>query len=154
MAGLAFAAIYREGFETVLFYQALLLDDQSSAVLAGFTPGLVLILLVGAAIIRLGVKLPLKKVFAITNGILVWLAFVFLGKGLYNLQEAGLFAPRPIGWMPDHEALRQLLGFYPLAETILAQLTFAGFLTCTWLFYRRRIARKSAVATVGVPAKV
>ena len=154
MAGLAFAAIYREGFETVLFYQALLLDDQSSAVLAGFTPGLVLILLVGAAIIRLGVKLPLKKVFAITNGILVWLAFVFLGKGLYNLQEAGLFAPRPIGWMPDHEALRQLLGFYPLAETILAQLTFAGFITCTWLFYRRRIARRSAVATVGVPAKV
>lgn len=154
MAGLAFAAIYREGFETVLFYQALLLDEQSSAVLAGFAPGLVLILLVGAAIIRLGVKLPLKKVFAITNGILVWLAFVFLGKGLYNLQEAGLFAPRPIGWMPDHEALRQLLGFYPLAETVLAQLAFAAFIACTWVFYRRRIARRQTVAPVGVPAKV
>jgi high-affinity iron transporter len=154
MAGLAFAAIYREGFETVLFYQALLLDDGSSAVLAGFAPGLMLILIIGAAIIRLGVKLPLKKVFGITNTILVWLAFVFLGKGLYNLQEAGLFAPRPIGWLPDNAVLRQLLGFYPLAETILAQLAFATFVACTWVFYRRRIARSRALAPIAVPAKV
>lgn len=154
MAGLAFAAIYREGFETVLFYQALLFDGHSAAVFAGFAPGLVLILLIGTVIIRLGTRLPLKRVFAITNGILVWLAFVFLGKGLYNLQEAGLFAPRPIGWMPDHEALRQFLGFYPLAETVLAQLAFVAFIVFTWMFYRRRIARLRTLAPAGVPAKV
>jgi high-affinity iron transporter len=149
MAGLAFAAIYREGFETVLFYQALLLDDGSAAVAAGFAPGLVLILVVGGAILRMGVKLPLKQVFAITNAILVWLAFVFLGKGLYNLQEAGLFAPRPIGWMPDHEALRQLFGFYPLAETVTAQVLFVTLITATWLVYRRRMARSAAAVAAG-----
>ncbi|MGH7501178.1 MAG: FTR1 family iron permease [Longimicrobiales bacterium] len=153
MAGLAFAAVYREGFETVLFYQTLLMDDHSVAVFAGFAPGLVLILLTGTAIIRLGVKLPLKNVFAITNGILVWLAFVFLGKGLYNLQEAGLFAPRPIRWLPDHEALRQLFGFYPLAETVLAQSVFITFIAFTWLFYRRRIAHLRAVSRAGIPSR-
>ena len=34
--GLAFAAVYREGFETVLFYQALMFDAGPGPVLAGF----------------------------------------------------------------------------------------------------------------------
>jgi len=138
MAGLAFAAVYREGFETVLFYQALLYDSSSPAVLAGFVPGLLIILGVGFAIIRAGVKLPLRRLFAVTNTILLYLALVFTGKGIYNLQEAGLFAPHPVRWAPDHEALRQLLGFYPLAETILAQLAFAVLMAGTYVYYRRR----------------
>lgn len=140
MAGLAFAAVYREGFETVLFYQALLFDAGPMAVAAGFLPGLVLIVGVGAGILRLGLELPLKKVFAATNAILLYLAFVFLGKGLYNLQEAGLFAPRPVSWIPDHEALRQVFGLYPIAETVIAQGLFLGLLGATYLLYRSRRA--------------
>lgn len=139
MAGLAFAAVYREGFETVLFYQALLFDAGPLAVVAGFVPGLVLIVGVGAGILRVGLKLPLKKVFAATNAILLYLAFVFLGKGLYNLQEAGLFAPRPMSWVPDHEALRQLFGLYPIAETLIAQAAFLGLLATTYFVYRSRL---------------
>jgi hypothetical protein len=56
--------------------------------------------------------------------------------------------------MPDHEALRQFLGFYPLAETVLAQLAFVAFIVFTWMFYRRRIARLRTLAPAGVPAKV
>lgn len=138
MAGLAFAAVYREGFETVLFYQALLFDAGAGAVAAGFVPGLLLILAVGAGILKVGLKLPLKKVFGITNAILLYLAFVFLGKGLYNLQEAGLFTPRPVSWIPDHEALRQLLGLYPIVETLAAQLVFLFALGTAWTLYRGR----------------
>lgn len=145
MASLAFAAIYREGFETVLFYQALLFDTGSGAVLAGFLPGLVLILAAGVGIIRLGVRLPIKKVFGATNAVLLYLAFVFLGKGIYNLQEAGLFAPRPFAWAPDHEALRLLFGFYPLAETILAQTAFLLLLGATYAYYRRMAAPRTAL---------
>jgi FTR1 family protein len=140
MAGLAFAAIYREGFETVLFYQAIAYDSGTTAVLAGFVPGFVLICAVGFAIIRLGVKLPLRKMFAVTNGILLYLAFVLLGKGFYNLQEAGLFAPHHITWMPDTAALRQIFGLYPLAETVLAQVAFVCLVTATFIFYKRRLA--------------
>lgn len=154
MAGLAFAAVYREGFETVLFYQALLFDAGAGAVLAGFLPGLVLIVAVGAGILKLGLKLPLRQVFAATNAILLYLAFVFLGKGLYNLQEAGLFAPHPVGWMPDHEALRLAFGIYPVAETLLAQATFLLLLGVTWGIYRSRAAgRKAAPAARAAEEK-
>jgi FTR1 family protein len=149
MAGLAFAAVYREGFETVLFYQALMFDASSTAVLAGFVPGLALIVGLGIAVLRLGVRLPLRTLFGITNFILLYLAFVFLGKGIYNLQEAGVFAPRPIGWLPDHGALRQLLGFYPLAETVLAQAGFLSLLAATWVFY---VYRRKALAVAASPA--
>jgi high-affinity iron transporter len=140
MAGLAFAAVYREGFETVLFYQALLFDVGPGAVLGGFVPGMLLILVVGFLIVRLGVRLPLRTVFGVTNAILVYLAFVFLGKGLYNLQEAGVFAPTPVRWLPDSEALRQIAGLYPVAQTLLAQTALLFGLVGSYLLYRRRAA--------------
>jgi len=136
LPALAFAAVYREGFETVLFYQALLFDVGASSVLAGFVPGAILIVAVGAGIIRLGLRLPLGKVFAATNAVLVYLAFVFTGKGLYNLQEAGLFTPHPVGWVPDSEALRLLFGLYPVAETLIGQALLAGVVGATYLYYR------------------
>jgi FTR1 family protein len=145
MAGLAFAAVYREGFETVLFYQALMFDAGAAAVLAGFAPGILVILAIGYGIVRLGLKLPLKRVFAVTGSVLLYLAFVFIGKGLYNLQEAGVFAPHPLGWAPDHEALRQLLGFFPLAETILAQSAFVVLLGTGPLWYRTRRAPEASL---------
>lgn len=144
MAGLAFAAVYREGFETVLFYHALLFDTGVAAVLAGFVPGMLLILGLGMGIIRLGLSLPLRRVFTVTNAILVYLAFTFLGKSLYNLQEAGLFAPFPVAWFPDIGWLRQLFGLYPVAETLLAQAAFLVVVGATYMVYRRAAGRSAA----------
>ncbi|HSJ14702.1 MAG TPA: FTR1 family protein [Longimicrobiales bacterium] len=138
MASLAFAAVYREGFETVLFYQALQYDVGTRAILAGFVPGAVLITALGVAIVRYGVKLPIRRVFAVTNVILLYLAFTFLGKGLYNLQEAGLFSPAPLSWLPDHQAMRQLFGIYPVVQTLAAQLAFITLVAATFLLYRVR----------------
>ncbi|HET6362841.1 MAG TPA: FTR1 family protein [Gemmatimonadota bacterium] len=151
MAGLAFAAVYREGFETVLFYQALMFDAGAAAVLAGFAPGILVILAIGYAIVKLGLKLPLKRVFAVTGSVMLYLAFVFIGKGLYNLQEAGVFAPHPLAWAPDHEALRQLLGLYPLAETMLAQAAFLLLLGAGALWYRTRRAHAAAPLQQALP---
>ncbi len=153
MAALAFAAVYREGFETVLFYQALLFDAGPASVLAGAIPGALLIGAIGVGIIRMGVKLPLRKVFAVTNAILLYLAFSFVGKGLYNLQEAGIFAPHPLRWVPDAMPLRQLFGIYPIAETLLAQLLFAAGVSLTYVYYRRRLTRpRAGAAGAGAPA--
>jgi FTR1 family protein len=146
MMGLAFAAVYREGFETVLFYQALLLDAGGKAVLTGFLPGLLVISAIGWAIIRAGMKLPLKQVFAVTNTILLYLAFVFLGKGIYNLQESGAFAAHPLGWLPSHPALEQIFGFYPLAETVVAQGALGTLLAVALIVYRRQMLRARRVS--------
>lgn len=148
MATLAFAAVYREGFETVLFYQALAFDAGVGAILGGFIPGAIVIVALGIGIIRVGVKLPLKKVFAGTNALLLYLAFVFIGKGIYNLQEAGLFAANPLP-LPDHPALRQVFGFYPLAQTVAAQTAFLLLLAGTYVSYRwLRVTKPSASAQV------
>jgi high-affinity iron transporter len=104
-------------------------------------------------VIRLGVRLPLKRVFAATNAILLYLAFTFVGKGLYNLQEAGVFAPHPLPVVPDSMILRQLLGVYPMAETLVAQALFAAGVGTTYLYYRRRVARQATPrVSVSAPA--
>jgi high-affinity iron transporter len=84
------------------------------------------------------VKLPLRKLFLVTNSILLYLAFVFVGKGIYNLQEAGLFAPHPLAWAPENDLLEQVFGFYPMAETIVAQLAFVALMVATYVYYRSR----------------
>ncbi|HEY0672858.1 MAG TPA: FTR1 family protein, partial [Longimicrobiales bacterium] len=147
MMFLAFAAVYREGFETVLFYQALAFDASATAVFTGFLPGMVLITIVGALIIRAGARLPLKQMFAITNSVLVYLSFVFVGKGLYNLHEAGVFAARQLP-LPDVQVLEIVFGWYPLLETTLAQIAYLTLIAATFLFYRRRMALSSARAAV------
>ena len=139
MMVLAFAAVYREGFETVLFYQALAFDANMGAVMSGFLPGLLLITLVGVLIIRAGARLPLKQMFGVTNAILVYLSFVFVGKGLYNLHEAGVFAARQLP-LPDVQVLRLFFGWYPLLETTLAQALYLTLVAGTFVFYKRKVA--------------
>jgi high-affinity iron transporter len=138
LAGLSFAAVYREGFETVLFYEALIVDQPGTAVALGFGAGAAVIAAVGFAIIRAGLRLPLRLVFRATNAVLLFLSVAILGKGLYNLQEAGLFSPHPITWLPNSEFLRQVLGFYPLAETLLAQLALVTLVVVMYVIYRLR----------------
>jgi high-affinity iron transporter len=144
MAALAFAAVYREGFETVLFYQALSFETGPTAVMAGFLPGLVLIGGVGVGIVRMGLRLPMRRLFAITNVVMLYLAFSFLGKGLYALQEAGWFAASPVSWMPDRAVLRQLFGLYPVAQILAAQAAFLVLLALTYAYYRWRASRPEA----------
>ena len=149
MVALAFAAVYREGFETVLFYQALGNEAGSGAVLAGFIPGALVIIGVAWAIVRLGLRLPMKTVFGFTNVILLYLAFVFLGKGLYSLQEAGVFSPTPLAGMPSNRGLELLFGYHPMAETLLAQAAFLTLLAATWVWYRVTTRRNAS----GAPAQ-
>jgi high-affinity iron transporter len=141
MAALAFAAVYREGFETVLFYQALSFETGPAAVMAGFLPGLVLICAVGVGIVHMGIRLPMRRLFAITNVVLLYLAFSFLGKGLYALQEAGWYAASPVSWMPDRAGLRQLFGLYPVAQILAAQAAFLVLLGLTYAYYRWKASR-------------
>lgn len=146
MVMLAFAAVYREGFETVLFYQALGNEAGGGAVVAGFVPGALLIVGIAWAIIRLGLRLPMKTVFGLTNAVLLYLAFVFLGKGMYSLQEAGVFAPTPLWDLPSNRGLELLFGYHPMAETLLPQAAFLTLLAGTWIWYRQRLRRASAAA--------
>lgn len=136
LAALAFLVVYREGFETVLFYAALYSTAQSAGGVAGVTTGLIIgsVLLVGIylAIRRYGVKLPLKPIFAVTGILLLVLAFSFAGQGVAELQEAGMMPMTPLAWLPSFP----FLGVFPTLQTLAAQLVVAAaFLAAVAWFY-------------------
>ena len=119
LASAAFLAVYREGFETVLFYKALFVASPGGTmpVVAGILAGSVILVAVYVAINRFGVRLPLKPFFAVTSAFLYYMAFVFAGKGIAELQEGDLIGTTILSWAPRVPAL----GIYPTAESLGAQ---------------------------------
>ena len=134
LASAAFLAVYREGFETVLFYKALFVAGAGGTmpVLAGIVAGSVVLVGVYVAINRFGVRLPLKPFFAITSAFLYYMAFVFAGKGIAELQEGDLIGTTILSWAPRVPAL----GIYPTAESLGAQavLVVLAIVALVWTF--------------------
>jgi high-affinity iron transporter len=119
LASAAFLAVYREGFETVLFYQALLAGAENArgAVAVGFVVGCVVLAVVAALFRVLGVRLPIRPFFLVTGALLYFLSIVFVGKGVHELQEAGLVGVTNVSAVPQID----FLGVFPTLETLLAQ---------------------------------
>lgn len=93
LAGLSFIAVYREVFETVLFYESLLTQTvaaQQSFVIGGFLLAAVILAVLAWALIRYSIKLPIGKFFSSTTYLLVALSFVLMGKAIKALQEAAV----------------------------------------------------------------
>lgn len=117
----SFLAVYREGAETVLFYQALALEADGAAggmaLVGGFVAGC-LLLAVLFVVMRYGaVKLPIRPFFMTTGGLLYLLAFVFAGKGMMELVEGKILEPTLLAGFPEVP----LLGVYPYWQTLAPQ---------------------------------
>jgi high-affinity iron transporter len=116
----AFLAVYREGAETVLFYQALSgqANGQWWPLLAGFGLAVAALLLLYRLMQAASFRLPLGLFFTLTAVLLYYLAVTFAGNGVLELQEAGWLGITPVegvarvGW----------LGLYPNLESLSAQL--------------------------------
>jgi len=137
LASVAFLAVYREGFETVLFFQALAASGGPGSgtwapLGAGIGAGGAVLAVVYVAINRFGVRLPLKPLFAVTGALLYYMAFVFAGKGIAELQEGGAVSLTPLEWAPRVP----VMGVYPTAESLAAQavLVLLALLALIWIF--------------------
>ncbi|MGH7790350.1 MAG: FTR1 family iron permease, partial [Candidatus Binatia bacterium] len=119
LVGASFLAVYREGVETVLFYRALLgaAAGQVAPVVAGFGIGAVALAIVYVLYARLGRRLPMRQFFLVTGGLLYYLAVVFAGKGIAELQAAGWVSTTPVRGVPRID----FLGLSPTVETLAAQ---------------------------------
>jgi high-affinity iron transporter len=125
---LAFVAVYREVFETILFFAALSAEGRIGALLAGAGAGLALLALLALLMLRFSRTLPIAKFFSYSSALIAVLAVVLAGKGVAALQEAGMIGVIPLGWAPRVE----ILGLYPTLEGLLAQVAtllilLAGF---------------------------
>ncbi len=122
LASVAFLAVYREGVETILFYKALLASGGTGgagAVAAGAALGAVALVFLYIAIMRLGLRMPMKAFFAVTGALLYYMAFVFAGKGMAELQDAQVVGTTVI---PALLWLRvPFLGIYPTLQSLALQ---------------------------------
>ena len=115
----AFLAVYREGAETALFYQALFNEGTNLALplSLGIVAGAVILALIFTLFYKYGVKIPMRPFFTVTSALLYYMAFVFMGKGIRELQEGNIIGITVIHGLPNLPSM----GIFPSIETLAAQ---------------------------------
>lgn len=136
---LAFVAVYREVFETVLFFAALWTEGNGWPLLAGLATGTALLGVLAAILLRTSARLPIGQFFAASSLLVAVLAVILAGKGIAGLQEAGLLHTSPIA-IPRVD----LLGIYPSWQTLSAQLVVLLAVLGAFAFNARSARRISS----------
>ncbi len=153
IASVAFLAVYREVFETILFFETLKIQagPQTIPLGLGVLAGFVILLLVAWIVLKLGKKIPLNLFFGFSTVFLFLMAVVFVGQSIHNLQEANFLphSPLPFFTLPA-------LGIFPSLQSLIAQ---AGllFIFAAALFWQQwvkgpqdesRLENKMALASL------
>nr|WP_324253261.1 FTR1 family protein [Campylobacter volucris] len=137
-----FLAVFREGAETILFYQALLFDAKTnldySFILAGLVGGLVILSILYYLLKNGALKIPLKQFFYITSYVIFYMVFVFMGKGIGELIEAKVITPSLVPF--DFDGILWL-GIYPYYESIIPQFMVL-ILLIMGIFITKQISNK------------
>jgi high-affinity iron transporter len=139
----AFLAVFREGAETILFYQALLSETETykNMVWTGFLVGCVALVFI-FLIVRFGsLAIPIKPFFMGTSILMYLMSVSFAGGGVKELQEADVVSVTPVNFVQSID----ILGIYPTVETLLPQAVLLG-LAIASIFYYRAKARKLRAA--------
>jgi high-affinity iron transporter len=137
---LAFVAVYREVFETILFFAALSGEGRTAALVAGGAAGVAVLGLIALLMLRFSRTLPIGKFFSYSSILIAVLAVVLAGKGVAALQEAGLLGVTPLGWLRRVS----MLGLFPTLQGLLAQAATLAILLVGFGRNRRAGARPAA----------
>lgn len=137
-----FTAMYREGLETALLYQALVEFGQGLGwwIVAGLAAGVVALAVVSYLIFKLGRRLPVKAFLVGAVLLLMATSVAFLGNAVRSLQTADLIGLTPIDGLPRSPIfLSQALGYWPSVQTLASQavLVTVYVLGATWLLMVR-----------------
>ena len=138
LALVSFLAVYREAFETMLFYQALFYQTGSSMphVIYGLVAGVAVVFVIAFLMYKFTLRIPLKYFFSFTSVFLYLLCFILLGKGILELQEAGIISSTTAHFIPYMDTL----GVYPTYETAIPQVVL--LLLAFSLFARNYVYRE------------
>lgn len=136
---LSFITVYREVFETVLFYAALWSEGNGMYLLGGLGAGVAILSVIAVVLLRTSARLPISQFFAASSALVAVLAVVLTGKGVAALQEAGIFNTTPLT-MPSID----FLGIYPSTQTVLAQTLILLVIVASIAFNMR--SQKQSVA--------
>ncbi len=150
LAFTAWLAVFREGAEVILFYQPMLSEGHANMVWLGFGVGCIALVVVFLLIRFLSIKLPLKPFFLVTSILMAIMAICFLGAGVKELMEGGvfddfefMFSSRGLTWIPYNDVL-DVVGIYPLWGTIGPQLILLVITIITFVIQIKRNKRLKA----------
>ncbi|MDQ3249151.1 MAG: FTR1 family protein [Chloroflexota bacterium] len=143
LMALGFTSIYREGFETVLFLQALVLEGGTTVVLSGVLIALAAVGLIGLVTFKLQSNLPYKKMLIYTGVMIGAVLLIMVGNTVHVLQV--------VGWLPIHLIhgvsvpvwMGMWFGLFPTWEGVGLQIASAAFVIgsyywAEYLAHRRR----------------
>jgi len=143
----AFLAVFREGAETVLFYQALMASapGQGAALSLGIAGAVLVLALIYLAMRFLSIRLPIKLFFSVTAGLLYYLALTFAGDGVVEMQTARVLPATVLQGWPS----LSWLGVHPTLEGMLAQglLLVPTLAALGWWLWRRHAAGRTTVVS-------
>ncbi len=151
LAALGFSSVYREGFETVLFLQALTLEAGVLAVLPGVMLGLTATLAVGGLTILLERKLPHRKMLIATGILMTWVLVILVGTTVQTFQVVGWMPVTPIEGLQLPYWTGAWLGIYPTWEGVAAQVGAAAFVIGSYVAAEQVRARKRRRIVSSVP---
>ncbi|MDR3134938.1 MAG: FTR1 family iron permease [Deltaproteobacteria bacterium] len=120
LAAASFLAVFREGAETILFYQSILnqAGPDKTMVWVGFAAGAAILVAVFLIIRHGTMRLPLKPFFIATSILMFIMSIVFVGGGVKELQEGNAI---PVTMIPGFPTI-ELLKVYPTVQTFVPQL--------------------------------
>ena len=123
---LSFFTVYREGFETVLFYQAMFSFAKYMELYVGlgFIVGMITLFGVYFGFRKLGKRLPLRALFGLTMGIGAYLSIAFLGNAIREFQVLDYIPyTSMLGTIPRLDInVATMTGIYPTLETTVGQI--------------------------------
>ncbi|TPF93170.1 iron permease [Bifidobacterium sp. UTBIF-68] len=122
LAMLSFLAVFREGAETVIFYESIYsMSQDSKGMWTGGIAAAVVLVIIFLIIRFTSVKIPIGPFFLITSILMSVLVVVFAGGGVHALIEGDALPANYLQGVPTND----WLGFYPYVETIVAQIIAA-----------------------------
>ncbi|MDR1916693.1 MAG: FTR1 family iron permease [Synergistaceae bacterium] len=139
----AFLAVFREGAETILFYQALLgrVEGSSSMVWLGFLVGCAALVVIFALVRYGSLAIPIKPFFMGTSILMYIMSIAFAGGGVKELQEAGVIGVTMLNFEPI-----DILGIYPTIETLAPQIVLLLLAVVSIFHYRAKARRARSAA--------
>jgi high-affinity iron transporter len=150
----AFLAVYREGAETALLYQALLGSEGRTrlgllGLAAGVALGVVLLAIVALIVKATSMRLPMRQFFKLSGIFLFLMAIVFAGNGVFELQNAGILITTNLAWMG-----RGLpwAGLFPNFQVLSVQCLLLFGAVAAWLLVPRSTARTGSGKPAGIEA--
>lgn len=150
---LGFSSVYREGFETVLFLQALVLEAGVWTVLQGAALGLVGVLGVGWLTFKLQSRLPYKRMLIVTGVLIGAVLLVMVGNTVHVLQLVGWMSIHPVRWLTLPYWGGLWLGLYPTWEGLGFQAVAASFVIGSYILaeamQKRTVSKMRRTTSAG-----